>query len=34
LACLNGCGGKYLKDLHGDFERKLTEYNRQILKIE
>lgn len=33
MDCINKCGTKYLKELYGDFEGKLTKYNKEIDRI-
>ena len=30
MACINNCGTKYLKELHADFDIKLTKYNKEL----
>ncbi|TNV85604.1 hypothetical protein FGO68_gene11333 [Halteria grandinella] len=34
MECLNKCGGKYLKELHGDFEQRLGRFNREINRMQ
>ena len=33
LTCINKCGSKYLKDLHDDFEKRLSRYGRELDKL-
>ncbi len=33
MDCINKCGTKYLKELYGDFEGRLTKYNKEIDRI-
>ena len=33
MECINKCGSKYLKDVHGEFRDRLNKYNVQIDKM-
>ena len=30
MDCINRCGSKYLRDLHGDFEQRLERYKKEF----
>jgi hypothetical protein len=33
MDCINRCGTRYLKDLHGEFETRLKGFNKEIDKM-
>lgn len=34
MDCINRCGSKYLKELHADFDGRLTRFNRDLKRIQ